>query len=391
MSAGFGAVRASRTNRLLQRLAQHKWLLQRYWPTLVFVWCALLLAFRQRVGFDCAQSDVLAPGRNGTAVKERAVAARSLGSMFLAYSPYRTYPQKHDLDCDSLTAHGAALEGNIGLEFLGRMCNNMLQYLHVMLNAQQQGKGVVKIVSPETDWKYGKNLDAFCRVTWKQARGDMVKAGTLCGGDFPQQYLVLMRHRDLAKCLFSPSYLSVRPKNGLFLRPTDIVIHYRNILEDGEGVGTTKSSLPFAYYRALLSRLSFTKVYIIAKPSLYVHETVVQLQQKFSAEIYKDSPEGDWFFAVMAPTLIGSFGSYSWMAAYLSEGHSVHLPYISNLRDGSDWSPLHNLFIHDDPRLVYHDVLDPSNPTDEAAATVMSRDTVFARAVRERQDPCPGL
>jgi len=304
-----------------------------------------------------------------------------------------TYPQRHDLDCHALVAHGdlPPAAKNIGVEFQGRLCNNMLQYIHAKLNARQQGKGLVKIHNAATDAKYGKNLEVFSRVTWTQASGSTEKSDTLCGGEFPQHYLVLMRHRGLAKCLFSPSYLSLRPKNGLFLQHTDLVIHYRNILEDGEGVGTAKSFLPIEYYRTLLSRLKFNKVYIIAKPDLHRHGTIVALRREFAADMYDDSPAGDWSFAVMAPTLVASFGSYSWMAAYLSEGHTIHMPYISSLKDGADWFPGHDLFIHDDPRIVYHDVLDPGNPTDETAAAVMSRDTVFARAIRARRDPCPGL
>jgi len=133
------------------------------------------------------------------------------------------------------------------------------------------------------------------------------------------------------------------------------------------------------------------QVYIVASPALHKHHVVTSLVTKFSAQIYKDTPQGDFFFAVMAPTLIGSFGTYTWMAAFLSEGHSIHLPYISNLEQGSDWCPWKDLFIHDDPRVTYHDILYANSLTTETSTAVMARRTKFAQALSQRKDPCPGL
>ena len=130
------------------------------------------------------------------------------------------------------------------------------------------------------------------------------------------------------------------------------------------------------------------QVYIVAAPSLYQNQVVQSIIRQFSAEVYEDSIRGDFLFAVMAPTLIGSFGTYTWMAAFLSAGHSIHLPYSSNLEHGSDWCPWKDLFIHDDPRIIYHDVANPSVYTSETAETVLSRNTVFAHALKKRKDPC---
>jgi hypothetical protein len=110
---------------------------------------------------------------------------------------------------------------------------------------------------------------------------------------------------------------------------------------------------------------------------------------KFGAEIYSDSAPGDWSFAIMAPTFIGSFGTYSWLLALLSEGTSIHLPYVSTLPGGTDWLPWSSLFIHDDRRIVYHDIANLT--TFETADVVVSRNTPFAHAVRGRTNPCPGL
>jgi hypothetical protein len=129
----------------------------------------------------------------------------------------------------------------------------------------------------------------------------------------------------------------------------------------------------------------------VTQPAMYSHHTVTTLMSKVSAKLYKDSAYGDWSFATVAPTLIGSFGTFTWMAAFLSEGKSIHLPYISSLEHGAYWFPLQHLFIHDDPRITYHDVQNHGNITFEKASEVLARDTVFSRAVKNRIDPCPGL
>ena len=136
--------------------------------------------------------------------------------------------------CTTLTA--AVGDGNIGVEFSGRMCNNMIQYMHAMLHARRQGKGLVKIYNPVTDHKYGRNLDDFAQIVWGDAGGAVVDAKTLCGGEFASQsYLFLKRHRQLARCLFLPSVPS--PKVGIRLGRADVVIHFRNPVADFESVG----------------------------------------------------------------------------------------------------------------------------------------------------------
>jgi hypothetical protein len=101
-----------------------------------------------------------------------------------------------------------------------------------------------------------------------------------------------------------------------------------------------------------------------------------------------DTPAGDFSFAVVAPTFIGSFGTFSWMAAFLSEGHSIHLPYYSNLTEGAYWLPWHDLFIHDDIRISYHDLGNLQKNSHESASAVISGHSVFAASVRERRNPC---
>jgi len=279
-----------------------------------------------------------------------------------------------------------ALESNVGIEFSGRMGNNMIQYLFARAEAVRRRHGIVKIPYAN-DIKFGRNLNVFSRVTWHTAHGHTVKLRSLCGGEFAQYYLVLKRHRALAKCLFSPRFLDWRPKYGLVLNPTDVVIHFRDPSADGEHPGKI-SPLPADYFAAVLLKIKFNKVFIITVPKLRSHPVVKSLIHRFSAEIYSDSPAGDWSLAVMAPIFIGSFGTFSWMAAFLSEGQSIHLPYVSGLKSGASWVPWSDLFIDDDARIVYHDLVNPNVPTHETASSVISRNTVFARSLRERRDPC---
>jgi len=149
-------------------------------------------------------------------------------------------------------------------------------------------------------------------------------------------------------------------------------------------------SLEAAYFLAILKKIKYSEIYIIAQPNMYQHKTIRELQSKVGAHLYQDNAIGDWSFLVMAPILIGSFGTFSWMAAFLSEGNSIHLPYISSHERGSLWHPAEHLFIHNDPRIIYHDIV-PNEPTHESASQVLERDTVFARAVRARVNPCPHL
>ncbi len=93
----------------------------------------------------------------------------------------------------------------------------------------------------------------------------------------------------------------------------------------------------------------------------------------------------DHFLGRVAPTFIGSFGTYSWTIAYLSEGSRIHLPYYSSEAHGTDWLPWHALFIHDDERIMYSDCGgDGGEPVH--ARQVLAGNHAFARAVAKRPD-----
>jgi hypothetical protein len=188
--------------------------------------------------------------------------------------------------------------------------------------------------------------------------------------------------------LFSPVHRrGWAPKRGVFLTPQDVVIHHRDQTADGEP-GSKHSTVTISYYVSILTRINYNKIYIIAASSLHQSDTIQTLKNRFSAEIYHDTPSEDLSLAIMAPTLIGSFGTFSWMAAFLSEGYSIHLPFYSNLESGTDWVPWNHLFMHDDARITYHDVAAADSITHETAAQVLAAETSFGKSVRARKDPC---
>ena len=139
------------------------------------------------------------------------------------------------------------LNGNIGLEFVGRLGNNMIQYMHARLHAYHRGSGIIEVSNGPRNSDFGKDIKDFSTVVWVKAEGETIVSNSLCGGKFAQYYLYLMRHRDFAKCLFSPRFRSWYPKHGLRLKSTDVVIHVRDPKQDGEGgthvfAFTTKST-----------------------------------------------------------------------------------------------------------------------------------------------------
>jgi hypothetical protein len=126
----------------------------------------------------------------------------------------------------------ADLRGNIELAFAGRLANQMMQYLHARLHASKRRMGLKKIIQRASP--HGNMLDPFKRVEYvgePASSARTIRADTLCGGQFAQQYLWLRRHRPMAKCLFSPWYLAWEPKGG-HLGGRDVVIHLRDPLVD---------------------------------------------------------------------------------------------------------------------------------------------------------------
>ncbi len=276
--------------------------------------------------------------------------------------------------------------GNVGVRYRGRMANNMIQYIHARAQSDLRRQGLVTV--PRGDKYAGQDFLADFKLSYRSFSGPTVELQEYCGGEYSQYYLLLMHYRALGKCLFSPIHRrGWAPKRGVVLKPEDVVIHHRNHVADGEP-GSERSTVTVSYYVSILARIKYNKIYIIAASALHQSDTIETLKNRFSAEIYHVTPSEDLSLAIMAPTLIGSFGTFSWVAAYLSEGSSIHLPFYSNLESGTDWLPWNHLFMHDDARITYHDVAAAESITHETAAQVLAGETSFGKSVRARKDPC---
>ena len=181
-------------------------------------------------------------------------------------------------------------------------------------------------------------------------------------GLYLQNYLYFQHHRTLAAHLFDPlgSILAVLPTLG----PDDVVIHFR-VLELHYFPHTDPDLYypPYAYFSGILdmekaaaSAAPARAVWIVTEPAQRAHVVVRQLVEARGARVVGASAEAELWLASRAPVLVGSQGTFSWMAAYLFQGRSAHLPVVGPEPSGSIWAPHCALFIHDDPRLRYHDL-----------------------------------
>jgi hypothetical protein len=141
-------------------------------------------------------------------------------------------PSENQVDCRQTLmmqdSNFKISQGNVGVKFAGRMCNNMIQYIIARIHARKRGNGIIKISG-------GESLPKLHTIVWYKANGATVDAETFCSSVFAQYYLILKRHRRLAECLFSPSILAWKPKQGLSLTPLEVVIHIRNPVADESG------------------------------------------------------------------------------------------------------------------------------------------------------------
>jgi len=309
--------------------------------------------------------------------------------------------QGENLNCSDVYTHNTTLlTGNIGVRYAGRMANNMIQYLFARALADALQKGVVNITP-----KNGiQTLNSFPRVHYFTAtRGSTEKATNVCpqgksdakllattNPEFAQDYLYLRKYRGLAKCIFQTRSNTTHVPLG----DTDLVIHLRDPTMDFAVNVNREIQGGTAYITEIVSRAArkhkLSKIYIVTDPKLYTHPAIRKLQSTFGAILHKGSPSEDMALMARAGIFVGSFGTFSWMAAFLSEGREIHLPYLSSMPKGvhGAWLPFHALFIHDDPRIMYHDILGSHW---ESGQRVQDRNTSFARAVRFRKIPCGGL
>ena len=200
--------------------------------------------------------------------------------------------------------------------------------------------------------------------------------------------------------------------------PMDVVVHYRKCEFSHtwpRDENLKHSSVPpFSYFANILEGIRKRRgrreragigghVYFITEPKIRGDPTLKRLMDEYGAtcEIGNDELD-DMRFAASGEgsTLVLTYGTFSWMTAYLSFAGEIHVPYLSN--NAHYWFPAAALFVHDDPRYVYHDVAPIATSTKKSsrrqrrtwlsALEVLDRDeTEFSKAVRERHQSPPWI
>jgi hypothetical protein len=280
---------------------------------------------------------------------------------------------------------------------VGRLANLMINFLWLSIRAQRTGMEIRVIKdSPSgvlsrfpnvhyTPWEFGGLLDLLFNVT---------VSDHACG-DFFQNYLYFQRHRPLAAHLFDlpGSLLAALPTLG----PDDIVIHFR-VLELHYFPHTDPDLYypPYAFFAGILDTdeaaapapAPARTIWIVTEPAQRAHVVVRQLVKARGARVVGASAEAELWLAARAPVLVGSQGTFSWIAAYLFQGRRAHLPFVGSEPSGSIWTPQCALFIHDDPRLRYHDIRAPAAGGRTAAQLVAGaagpEGSAFARCAAAR-------
>ena len=241
----------------------------------------------------------------------------------------------------------------------GRLANAMINFLWLTVRSNRTGMEIrvigdtpAGILSgfPNVYYnprEYGDLIDHVMNVTIHDHG---------CG-EYVQNYLYFQPHRALAARLFS---LPAGTRQQTF-GPDDVVIHFR-VLELHYFPHTDPHLYypPYAYFVGILDQeqtAAKRNVWIAVEPAQRAHVVVQQLIRAHGARLLGASAEEELHLAAAAPVFVGSQGTFSWIAAYLFRGRRAHLPYVGNLNQGSIWTPQCDLFIHDDTRLRYHDLL----------------------------------
>ncbi|EKX40205.1 hypothetical protein GUITHDRAFT_113686 [Guillardia theta CCMP2712] len=288
----------------------------------------------------------------------------------------------------------------MSLDLTGDLPEQMLQYLFARTWAAVRGVGVIKKSSTAHD-----HLRlSYPGVGWSQSSGvhpPMKVDSSVCGGVYKRNYLYHYKSRNLAKCLFSV------PAN--FAIPNEVVVYFegRNSVSfDAMRVQASRDfdvelikrvSPDVIYFKSAIEHVMRTlntgaMISIVCEPKFLMHPTVLQLKQLYNSRVVHVNPLNDMNRAVHAAAFIGSFGDLSWMSAFLTGAKQIHLPYWSDLDENAGgkisetlgtWP---KLFIHDDERLCYWDLNQPTSCS--PARQVLAARTPFATAVLNRSDDC---
>jgi len=208
-----------------------------------------------------------------------------------------------------------------------------------------------------------------------------------------QNYLALKDLRGRTQFLLQPSAAVEKEIVDFGLQIEDVVIHFRFYEYDHPLLGGTMAQafVPVDYFRRILQlrkqQQKQGRILIIGESHLHDNADVRILEQEFNATFLSGSLAFHFNLARNASTFIGTFGTFSWNVAYLSQGNkTIHLPYHADHVEGSSWTPHASLFIHDDHRIRYHNLAGPESF--QTAEEVMATDSAFANGIRNRDGHC---
>jgi hypothetical protein len=150
---------------------------------------------------------------------------------------------------------------------------------------------------------------------------------------------------------------------------------------------------PFEYFERVLaaardtavsSGVPWGRVHLVTEPRLRSTELAQQIVKRLNATIRtegKDAYDDLWFVKSTRGPLVLTYGTYSWIAGFLSHASAVHTPITARDWSGT-WSASTHLFVDDLPDYVYHDV--ERGRYFLTAEQVLADNTSFSRSVKAR-------
>lgn len=282
------------------------------------------------------------------------------------------------------------------IEYRGRMANNMIQYLFARIIANRydslpvySGPPLYWDIKAFPNMKYNNKticsrLNCFCGSTDTCSR-------MTHKDKYKQNYLFYDLHRDTALHIFQPSQEIIH--SIPHLGKHDIVIHLRG----HDHHPRSDISIPHTKYFTTiidsnLDETSDANIYLATEPFYRQnHHIIDNLRKKYGKRVIvsRGSPAQDMVLGMRASIMIGTFGTFSWMMAYLSKASRIYLVYNSARPRGSYTCPFHRLFIHNDPRIRYYDTERGANVHLETSNDILSRrGSTFFDNIRNRTNEC---
>ena len=264
-----------------------------------------------------------------------------------------------------------------------RLSNIAIIYAHARLVAEQHGWGVAALYGSPSDAPAavtaGPLPPGFSQAAYLLPRNAIAHSSDVCiSSPYKQDYTYFRHSRDAVRCILSVA--APEPPLPTSHQQENVLLHFRNVEAEFSNNPRLlhQSYAPYEYYAAALRSLPQPvrprTVWIITEPGAETAVTVQRIVKEFGAIVFSSDSTRAHAFGRVADVFIGSFGTFSWLIAYLTCAHRVILPYYSGLAEGTTWLPWDALFIDDDDRLRYFDC-------SEAGASNASDDRVLETAL----------